>query len=68
MCQHHWIIEPPVSSVSQGVCVKCRETKIFSNRFYSLDEYYPPQNNLRPISSQEREAITQGRKSGILFI
>ena len=30
-CAHHWMIQPPDGSVSQGVCLKCEEVREFCN-------------------------------------
>ena len=32
-CIHHWIIEPPVSAVSEAQCKLCGDEKEFSNVF-----------------------------------
>lgn len=32
-CVHHWIIEPPSSLYSRGVCRKCGEERMFTNEF-----------------------------------
>ena len=30
-CRHHWILDPPTSKISIGVCKLCDETKVHSN-------------------------------------
>jgi len=32
-CIHHWLIEPPTSPVSKGVCKKCGEEREFHNDY-----------------------------------
>jgi len=32
-CTHHWLIEPPTSPVSTGVCKKCGEEREFHNDY-----------------------------------
>jgi hypothetical protein len=65
MCQHHWQISPPTSPTSIGTCVKCQEQKVFNNRFFDGNDYLI---EYRQITPKEREKITEGRRSGILFI
>lgn len=31
MCKHHWIIQPPQGTFSQGTCQVCGEVKEFRN-------------------------------------
>lgn len=68
MCQqgnHHWVIDPPTSPVSKGICIKCKETKMFQNRYFDGSDYLMEYHQITP---RERQAIIEGRKSGILFV
>ncbi len=30
-CIHHWVIASPEGEESEGVCVKCSQTRVFKN-------------------------------------
>ncbi len=42
ICIHHWVLEPPVRSISRGLCKRCGEQREFSNG-ESRFSFPPPQ-------------------------
>lgn len=71
---HHWQIDPPDGRHSYGICIHCKEEKLFANSFWKDSERWSESNMamyvspdfepIRLVSPQdfEREALNENRK------
>lgn len=64
-CVHHWVIDPPEGPVSNGICQKCGEERIFRNYVayspWEADSSYPAISGIG--SNDESDSIETSERS-----